>query len=293
MTEERAPRNRIPWLSSFAVEDADLPALPAHPMAKLVLEFSMNTKILSRPPIESRLPQRPCSSPSRLSPSKIAALVPMEALLPELGFHVNSRTRRAACRLHGGTNPSAFSWEEHGCWYCFNCGKGGDKFTLVEEVRNCGFKGALHFLAGLAGVALDHSPGARQELQNQQRERQRVDAGAGKLAAIERLLRLRYREELLDLHENRRNAGELLKALANGESCRWEGEQKFLGDALSFVCEHLPHASVSYQIMAFGGAELRIRFALNPDKRQAMIDGALLAGYISDDDGKCVEVPYE
>ena len=45
--------------------------------------------------------------------------------------------------------------------------------------------------------------------------------------------------------------------------------------------------------MAFGGAELRMRFALNPDKRQAMIDGALLAGYISDDDGKCVEVPYE
>ena len=28
MTEERAPRNRIPWPSWFAVEDADLPELP-------------------------------------------------------------------------------------------------------------------------------------------------------------------------------------------------------------------------------------------------------------------------
>ena len=113
------------------------------------------------------------------------------------------------------------------------------------------------------------------------------------MAEIERSLRLRYREELLDLHEIRRNAGERLKALANGEPSRREGEREFLGDALSFVCKHLPNTSISHQIMAFGEAEVRMRFALNPDGRQAMIDKALLVGDILGDDGKSIEVPYE
>ena len=251
----------------------------------------MDTATLSQNQSATKLPPKPFTR--RLLAADIADMVPMPELLRELGFTPNERTRRGPCRLHGGSNPTAFAWEEDGRWHCFNCGKGGDKFTLVEEVRSCNFPEALKFLAALAGVEITEGAPPPEEIEKHRRERQRVEAGSAKLAEIERRLRLGYREELHDLHEIRRNAGERLKALANGEPCRWEGEGKFLGGALSFVANHLPNTSVSHQILAFGETELRMRFALNPDTRQVMIDEVLLAGHIVDDDGKWVDVAYE
>ena len=36
--------------------------------------------------------------------------------------------------------------EEKGLWYCFNCGTGGDVFTLVMEKEDVGFKEALQIM---------------------------------------------------------------------------------------------------------------------------------------------------
>jgi hypothetical protein len=55
-----------------------------------------------------------------MSPGDISALVAMPHLLAALGFAVNERTRRCACLLHGGRNPSAFSWRYDGRWCCFS-----------------------------------------------------------------------------------------------------------------------------------------------------------------------------
>src|SRR5712691_2912375 len=83
---------------------------------------------------------------------EIAVLVPTAQLLAALGFDVNERTRRCACILHGGANPTAFSWREDGRWHCFSCGRGGDRIALVRAVCGCSFREAVTFLAQLAGV---------------------------------------------------------------------------------------------------------------------------------------------
>ncbi len=137
----------------------------------------------------------------------------MPEFLRTLNFEVRERTRRAPCLLHGGRNPNAFAWEEDGRWFCFNCGKGGDKFTLIEEMRGCGFKEALNFLAAMAGVVLDDSPGARREFEKQRREHQRIEGASAKLTVIEANLRKQYREEIYELEEIRRNAGKRLGEL--------------------------------------------------------------------------------
>jgi len=90
---------------------------------------------------------------------KIAASVAMPYLLSALDFDVNERTRRCACRLHGGLNRTAFSWREDGRWHCFSCGRGGDRIALVQVAKQCGFREAVTFLAGLAGVEFQiHRP---------------------------------------------------------------------------------------------------------------------------------------
>jgi len=82
----------------------------------------------------------------------VAELVPMSELLGALGFTVSTRTRRCPCILHGGSNPSAFSWRDDGRWYCHSCGAGGDRIALVRGVRQCGFHDAVRLLAELASA---------------------------------------------------------------------------------------------------------------------------------------------
>ena len=144
----------------------------------------------------------PRSSLSRAS--DIADMVPMVALLRELGFQVHERTHRCPCVLHGGRNPSAFSWTESGQWFCHTCGIGGDRIELVKRVRGYGFREAIQFLAGLAGVDISDDPVTRKEIQKQKRERQRIETKEKKLAALECVMRGRYREEIVDLEEIRK-----------------------------------------------------------------------------------------
>ena len=54
----------------------------------------------------------------------------MEAILHALGFKPHNG--RAACLLHGGDNPTAFSYTDE-VWFCFACGSKGDKIDLVME----------------------------------------------------------------------------------------------------------------------------------------------------------------
>lgn len=72
----------------------------------------------------------------------------MERLIEALGGSPgkNGRTR---CFLHGGENPTSFSYTPEGLWYCFAEGRGGDAVELVMEARGCTFREALEFMAEL------------------------------------------------------------------------------------------------------------------------------------------------
>ena len=127
---------------------------------------------------------------------EIAALVPMLRLLATLGFEVNERIRRCACRLHGGSNLTAFAWHEDGRWRCFSCGRGGDKIALVREARQCSFREALEFLAGLAGVQFRFRRASRRELGQARRRRDRAERAAWRIADEIGRLRRYYTDAL-------------------------------------------------------------------------------------------------
>ncbi len=241
------------------------------------------------------------SSPSRGSTSKpkgfvaakdVAALVRMPDLLDSLGIQVNARTRRASCLLHNGSNPSAFSWRDDGVWFCFTCGKGGDKLTLVQAVRRCSFLYALHFLAALAGVewAALNTAEVRRQLTEAKRKAGRVKSATKKLQSLERDLLQTAREEVLSLHKLRRNAGARLTAMARGAMPRFLGESEVAWSALALVAGQELRAVARYTFLAFASPADRSHFALNPCERERMVDAVLITGAVVDEKGRVMEV---
>lgn len=64
---------------------------------------------------------------------------------------------RSCCKIHGGSEPSAFVISrETGLWYCHTggCG-GGDLINLVQHIDKCGFEQAVRKLASIMGVSID------------------------------------------------------------------------------------------------------------------------------------------
>jgi len=72
----------------------------------------------------------------------------MEILISALGGEPGKRGR-TRCFLHGGNNPTTFSYTEDGLWYYFAEGKGGDAVDLVMEAKGYSREEALKFLADL------------------------------------------------------------------------------------------------------------------------------------------------
>jgi hypothetical protein len=127
---------------------------------------------------------------------QVAALVPMSALLEVLGFSVNERTRRCACPLHGGSNPTAFTWTDAGLWKSHSCGAGGDRIALVRAMQQCGFSEAMTFLAALAGVQYRFQRASRGELERARLRRARAERAAWKLTDEIARLRIYYTDAL-------------------------------------------------------------------------------------------------
>ena len=250
----------------------------------------MNAGIVPHPNYAGKPP--PGSSPSapRLSPADISALVPMGVFLSELGFAVNERTRRSACPLHKGSNHTAFSWTEAGQWFCFHCGAGGDRIELVKRVRGCGFRDAFQYLGTLAGVEVSDQPASRKEIEERKRERQRIDVASHKLEELECRLRARYRGEIHDLEAIRRNVTLRFREMRAGAGARVHGKAEFWWGGLDLVAKELPRALTSYSILSFANTRDRVKFSLEPEGRDKMIEEAMIAGYVTDDAGRTVGV---
>ena len=149
---------------------------------------------------------------------EVAELVPMPHLLEALAIEANTRTRRAACILHGGSNPTAFSWREDGRWRCFSCGASGDRIALVRAVQQCGFREAVAFLAHLAGVSYEPQRVSRRQIEAAKRQRQRADAAAWRVRDEVLRLRFYYRDGLHRAERLWRRFGdELLRARSGRE----------------------------------------------------------------------------
>jgi len=223
------------------------------------------------------------------APREVASQVPMADLLNQLGFHVNERTRRSACRIHGGRNSSAFSWTESGFWRCHSCGAGGDRIALVRAMRQCSFREAVEFLATLAGVSLeDGLPSAAIARARSKREAELATARL--LDDAENDALREARDNLSALHDLRRTVSARLRDMSNGACERWPGEGELAWDALRFVANQMRGADAAYCIAAFSPLVERARFAIHLGRRHAMIQEVLERGYVADAKGYRFEV---
>jgi hypothetical protein len=221
---------------------------------------------------------------------EIAALVSMPRLLGELGFRVSERTHRSICILHGGKTFGAFSWRDDGVWYCFACGRGGDKLSLVQEAKRCDFKTALRFLAALAGVEIDETAKFKEELARARRERKRLEIEQARFRAIERQVLLRTRDNAIALERLYRNASSRLSQLNAWECERFVGEEDLAWAALALVAAQMPRAAAAYTAMAFGNSKLRTAFAQHPEQRGQIIQECLVVGGVCNDQNHFVDV---
>jgi hypothetical protein len=215
----------------------------------------------------------------------LAGHAPMPQLLDSLGFTVNIRTRRCCCILHGGNNPTAFSWTEQGLWKCHSCGAGGNKVALVRAARKCSYLEAIQFIAQLIRVEVDWRGTSgvkpRQRVQNRKAE----NRAARLLVSAERALLLDLSHELDALRKIRQRAAAALAQGRNDPETCWA--------ALSFVATALSRTDAAYCILAFGPPMDRARFALHPELSSELVDGALERGFVVDAKGYRVEVPLQ
>jgi len=222
---------------------------------------------------------------------QIAALVPMVVLLAALGFTVNPHTRRCACILHGGNNPTALSWTvDSGLWRCHSCGAGGDRIALVRAVRQCSFREAVEFLAGIVGVEYHAGKLSRTEFERARQQREAELATARLLVDAEQTVLQETRETVWALNDLRRNVSRRLNELENGKPERWPGETDWAWEVLRFVYGAIARVDTAYCIAALSAPIERAAFALHPEQREAMIQAALEHGYVVDSNGYRFEV---
>lgn len=66
------------------------------------------------------------------------------------------------CPFHGEKTPSFNVVEDKQFYHCFGCGKSGDVFTFIEEMRGLTFADSVAYVAEKAGIQLEHQPSYQQ-----------------------------------------------------------------------------------------------------------------------------------
>ncbi len=80
---------------------------------------------------------------------EIRSRVTIRDILADCGYE--PRRNRMPCPIHGGKNPSSFSFNED-TFCCFSCGESGGLLDLTEHLLGVDRKEALKYLANKAGV---------------------------------------------------------------------------------------------------------------------------------------------
>jgi len=124
---------------------------------------------------------------------------------------------RAACPLHGGDNPSAFSVRGER-WTCFVCNAGGDVIDLAAALHGTDTRTSIRRLAERAGIRQGTlSPSERQALKKAQAERARKRALVKALDAWAK----EQRNTLAPLLRGARRM--MARGLSYKEACNLEG----------------------------------------------------------------------
>ena len=196
--------------------------------------------------------------------------MPPALLLSMLGFEVNEKTRRCACILHGGSNRTAFSWTEVGLWKCHSCGAGGDRIALVKAVRRCSFRGAVEFLAALAGVKFRSGRVSRREIVQTSQRRERAEHAAWRIADETGRLRRYYTEAMHRAERLQERVGNAILRSTGGPApdAEWERLARLAPVSTFFLA--------AWNFVWDAKPEMLARFALaSPAERRQLIFGGV------------------
>ena len=198
-----------------------------------------------------------------------ASLPTFERILRRTG-DVVGRNGRTRCPLHGGKNPTAFSFDEStGVFNCFSCGQKGDKVSFVQKRLRVDFREALHWLNGSNSGPLPIRP------RNLEAVRLATVLQKARTEETERLVR-----EYRDL-ANTRHIAEL--ELSQGDSVvAW--------DVLKLVTERRRWLIAALNVLDFGSAQFVIPFLIgSPHEKSNTIDSVIDAGGLYDKQQRWIE----
>lgn len=89
---------------------------------------------------------------------KVLENLNVEKILEHYGFNTDTNSSgdiiRTNCKIHGGTNPTAFAINrDTGLWFCHtnSCG-GGDIFHLIEKLENVDFYKSVDIISNILDV---------------------------------------------------------------------------------------------------------------------------------------------
>ncbi len=80
---------------------------------------------------------------------EIKSRVTISGILADFGYH--PKRNRMPCPIHGGKNPTSFSYTDDS-FYCFSCGAKGGLIDLTETLLGKNRQDALRYLAEKAGI---------------------------------------------------------------------------------------------------------------------------------------------
>jgi len=192
----------------------------------------------------------------------------MPHLLGALGFTVNEHSRRAPCLLHGGRNPTAFSWREDGLWHCFSCDKGGDKIALIRAVHRCSFRDAVNFLAALGGARLESQTLSSHEIA--EKRKRHANAKEASLGICDSIIWLRreYAQRLIRCERLLRTCGTIMKAGAAGDDPLKHAR---LWDVLGILAPLSTHYLAALNFLDSADTEMLVRYVLGTTEQREMI----------------------
>ena len=78
--------------------------------------------------------------------SKPSIIKTFTHLYPDHELKRSHKATMSLCPIHGENNPSFAMYEDTNSYYCFSCQATGDSYTLIMELENLDFKGALQYV---------------------------------------------------------------------------------------------------------------------------------------------------
>lgn len=205
----------------------------------------------------------------------LARMVSIPQVLRHLGWRIRHR-KRADCGLCRGNSTGTVAFTER-LWKCHRCNEGGDVFKLIMAVNRCGFRDALAYVAGLAGVLVENArrDDWRRNIAEHQRKMEHIGRAAQKLGTLERALRLECRDRI---HECDR----VLAIPGPWREAQWQRAQA--------ACLFRDECLLAYTVLCFAAVAERARYILYPDRRLGIIAAARYAGGVRSDEGQWIGV---